>query len=190
MEQCFDLGKGFWGDHLYAIYVYTPSKDLGVQDDDAIATNVYAMATYTDPDCTVKNTINPVSILSSSCASSSCCKTTRLEGPNVTISFNILELVSECPSDDLITGSVEEGKSPQVSSLGAKFSDWQFIAFAIASCVLLLKILEPKRASKFNKHGYTNVDDHDEIVEVELPSINVSDKMFKTTYSSDYQQVE
>lgn len=167
---------------MYGIYVYAPSKDLGVQSDDTVSMNVYAMATYTDSDCTVKNTINPMAILSSSCASSSCCETTTVIESNTSISYMILESVPLCPSVDVINGDIEESNANETSLF-----TWQFFVFLVAGYMILFHINERKRI--FDNSGYTNVDNNDESVEVELPSIQGSDKMFRTIHISDYQQV-
>ena len=168
--------------------MYAPSKDLGVQSDDTVSMSVYAMATYTDPDCTVKNTINPMAILSSSCASSSCCETTTVTDSNTSISYMILESVPLCPSVDVINGDVEEGSDFLDSDAnGISLFNWQFFVFLVAGSMILCHINERKQI--FDNSGYTNVDNNDESVEVGLPSIQGSDKMFRTIYSSDYQEV-
>ena len=192
LEQCFDLGPGYWGEHLYGIYVYASSKDLGVQNDDAVPMNVYAMATYTDSACTVKNTINPMAILSSSCTSSSCCKTTTVTESNVSISYLILESVPVCPSDDAIIGGIKETTTVTglVDANGVQFFNWQFLMLFIVAYMIVLQIHERKQTAARN-NGYTNVDNNDnDTVEVELPSIHGSDKMFRTTRNSDYEEVE
>ena len=96
LEECIRKG-----DNLYAMYVYTPTKDLGIQADDSVNSNVYAMATYTDSSCTVKNTVDPRAVLSSSCLPSTCCETTMIDDSETTVTYMVLEEASYCPSDGL-----------------------------------------------------------------------------------------
>lgn len=200
LEQCFDLGPGFWGDHLYGIYVYAPSKDLGVQTDDTVSTNIYAMATYTNPECTVKNIMKPMAIISSPCASSSCCETTTVADSNTSISYMILESVPQCPSDDVINGDIEKEKESSMESAsessasananGTPFSDLQILATVCIFYMIWRHVHERKRADGGSE--YTSVDNDDETIEVQLPSVrDISvDLMFKTTYTNNYQQIE
>ena len=104
LNKCINMGAGSWGDSLYAYYIYVSSKVLGVNDDgesgdDFNSDNkyVYAMMTYTDSYCTIKNTENPMSILTLGCAPDSCCQTTSLTDTNSVVNYMIFNEVSSCP---------------------------------------------------------------------------------------------